>query len=70
MESSELKNKAIEYIKKIQNGFFNRYKILNEIPREEAAEKYWNDSMFSYGMEYGAIYGLMEVLDIKREELQ
>ena len=60
---------AIKYIKEIQNSSFDRYDILDEIPLGEIAKAKWDDSMFSYGMEYGAIYALMKLFNIRKEEL-
>ena len=64
------KNQAIEWIKEIQTGGFNRNEIVNQIPRGNIAVKIWDDSLeFSFGMEYGAIMALMMIYNIKKEEL-
>jgi len=63
------KDEAIGWIKSIQNGDFDRNEIVDQIPRGSVAVRYWNDSMFSYGMEYGAILALMITFNIKKDEL-
>ena len=61
------KSDAIKEIKNIQTGGFDRNKI--EVPKGLQAIRYWDDSMFSYGMEYGAIHALMVSFDISMDEL-
>lgn len=63
------KNQAIEWIKKIQTGEFDRNMIINEIPCGLIATNNWNDSMFAYGMEYGAIMALMVAFEISKSDL-
>ena len=61
------KYEAIKFIKKIQSGQFDREQI--EIPKGVAAIDLWDDSKFTYGMEYGAILALMVAFDISMKDL-
>ena len=63
------KAQAIEWIKEIQGGDFDRNEMIAEIPRGLMAVEHWNNSKFSYGMEYGAILTLMKIYGIKKDEL-
>ena len=63
------KEQAILAIKEVQNGKFDRYENIEQSPLSEMAKRYWDDSMFSYGMEYGFIVGLMRAFDIQKEDL-
>ena len=62
------KEKALSIIKQIQKGKWDRY--TPEPPKGSIAKDVWEDSMFSYGMEYGAIVGLMQVFDLTIEDIQ
>ena len=62
------KKDAIKLIKKIQNGKFDRNEIA-DIPKGELAKKYWNDALFAFGMEYGAILIIMKIFDITKKDL-
>jgi hypothetical protein len=61
------KDKAIKYIQDIQHGNFNRNEV--DVPKGQIAERIWNDSKFSYGMEYGAILALMKAFNITKNDL-
>lgn len=61
------KQDAIQYIKQIQSGNFNRYDP--DIPRGEVAADLWEDSKFGYGMENGAILALMKAFDISLSDM-
>jgi len=63
------KDQAIKCIGKIQNGKFDRNEIVDQIPRGKVAIAKWNDTVFAYGMEYGAIMALMKAFGIKKSEL-
>ena len=63
------KQAAIRFIKAIQNGELDRYENLDNFPRSNMAIEYWDNHMFSYGMEYGAIMALMKVYNIQKDEL-
>jgi len=68
-ESISIMDKAqsITLIKEIQDGKFDRNEI--DVPRGNTAEVFWNDPMFSYGMEYGAILAIMKIFDINKKDL-
>ena len=61
------KEKAIEKIKQIQNGEWDRNQP--EPPKGEIALDVWDKALFSYGMEYGAIVVLMQMFSISKEDL-
>jgi hypothetical protein len=61
------KEDIIALIQQIQNGGWNRH--VPTCPKSEMAERHWNESLFSYGMEYGAIVVLMQVFSISASEL-
>jgi len=63
------KQVAIQKIKEIQNGYWDRHNP--ECPKGRIIERLnlWNDNNFSYGMEYGAIVALMQVFNITIEDL-
>lgn len=58
---------AIKWIKEIQNGAFKRNEI--DVPKGRIAISCWNDPMFGYGMEYGAILAIMKIFNISSNEL-
>lgn len=64
------KQQAIEYIKSIQNGDFDRNKTKAEMPVSKLAENSWEEPVFQLGMEYGAIAVLMDVFGITGDELK
>ena len=61
------KQDAIDYIKEIQSGKFDRNDP--DIPRGVLAADVWYNSLFSYGMENGAIVALMKAFDISLTDL-
>lgn len=61
------KTDAIQFIKDIQSGNFDR--DMPDIPRGLVAADIWNDSRFGYGMENGAILALMLAFDISLADL-
>ena len=63
------KEQAINKIKDIQNNGLDDTEVLKDIPRGLIAIKLWDDVIFRYGIEYGAIIMLMRIFDIKKEEL-
>lgn len=62
------KQEAIETIRKIQSGKYNRHSFPDNL-RGRMATRYWYDSMFAYGMEYGAIHGLTMAFEITAKDL-
>ena len=56
---------AIEKIKMIQSGESNSRMDFPEKLKGNIAKRVWDDSDFSYGFEYGEIYGLMQAFDIE-----
>lgn len=63
-----MKTKALETIKNIQNGKWDRNKP--EPPKGEIASMLWNDPKFAIGMEYGAIVVLMQLFNLKNTDLK
>jgi hypothetical protein len=64
------KEQAISQIHNIQRG--GGASSRNKFPEKmkgNIARRVWEESEFSYGFEYGEIYGLMEAFDIKKEDL-
>lgn len=61
------KQYAIDLIKKIQNGKWDRNNP--KPPTGELADDNWLDSKFSLGMEYGAIVVLMQLFNISKKDL-
>lgn len=61
------KEEAIKIIKQIQNGEWDRN--CPEPPKGKMTINVWDNSLFSYGMEYGAIVALMQIFSISKEEL-
>lgn len=64
------KKEAISWIKEIQIGNFERNELVDEIPRGEIAISYWDDSTFSYGMEYGVIMALIKIFKVTKNDLK
>ena len=62
------KEQGMQWLKEIQNVGFDRNEL--EVPRGQAAERFWNEPMFVYGMEYGAILAIMKVFDITKDDLK
>jgi hypothetical protein len=62
------KQQAIQWVKRIQGGQFDRNEIKDRIPKGKLAENLWNDGTFSYGMEYGAIMAVMKIFDLEEIE--
>lgn len=63
------KKEAILWIKRIQNGEFDRSGMLHILPVGMVAAEKWEDPDFSYGMEYGVIMALMQIFTIKKCDL-
>jgi len=61
------RKQAIEWIKEIQTGKFDRNEI--DVPKGNTAEVFWHDPMFSYGMEYGAILAIMKIFNLSKKDL-
>lgn len=61
------KEKALSIIKEIQSGEWDRN--TPDCPKGLIAIDKWEDPLFSYGMEYGAIVGLMQVFDLTIEDI-
>lgn len=71
MQPKEIMNKdqAIKWIKEIQNGNFDRNEIVSKIPRGSIAVSNWDEPLFTHGLEYGVIIGLMKVFNIDKNEI-
>lgn len=68
-ERQEIINDVLEKIKEIQNGSgVNR--DFPEVPKGSMAEDLWDNSTFTYGMEYGAILILMQIFKLTKEDLK
>ena len=63
------KEQAINKIKNIQNNGLNDTEVLKNIPKRMIFIRLWNDVIFRFGIEYGAIIMLMRIFNIKKEEL-
>ena len=63
------KRQAIERIREIQCGGYDRNEMFEEIPFGSLAATLWDDTKFAYGMEYGAIAEIMRVFGIKEKDL-
>lgn len=60
------KKEAIDWIKQIQSGSgVDRYAI--DVPKGEIAKRLWDDTVFTYGIEYGVIIALMTAFEITEE---
>lgn len=59
------KQAAIKLIRDIQNGHWDRNKPMP--PRGSIAVDKWDESLFSLGMEYGAIVMLMQLAGLTQE---
>jgi len=66
----DLRQEAIKWIKANQTGNPVDRDIVKESMRGTIAEKYWNDSIFTLGVEYGAIAMLMKFFNITEEDLK
>lgn len=75
------KQEAIELIKDIRGGHFDRndVEIFPVGPHKcsfrdyicgEIAKDLWNDPIFGIGMEYGAIWGLMKAFGVTAKDLE
>jgi len=60
---------AINYIKEIQNGKFDRNTIKG-LSKGKIAKYLWNNATFAYGMEYGAILATMKIFDLTLGDLK
>jgi len=60
---------AIDYIKEIQNGKFDRNTI-KDLPKGKIAKYLWNNATFAYGMEYGAVLATMKLFNLSKEDLK
>lgn len=70
MESCLTREQAIKRIRDIQSGAAGDARSnFPEKAKGSLAKRCWNDDLFSYGMEYGAIAELMAIFDIKEDEL-
>lgn len=63
LKLSALKNWAHEWVKEIQSGQGLERDNFPDDSKGEIAKTNWNDSMFSYGMEYGALLVLFKILE-------
>lgn len=64
------KIEAICWLKKIQSGSgVDRTKFSNSM-KGDVARSVWNDSLFTFGIEYGVMIALMKSFDITEEDLK
>lgn len=65
------KQQAIELIRDIQDGsdIFDRHIVPNSMRGEIAKDK-WNDELFAFGCEYGAIGAIMHCFDITEKDMR
>jgi hypothetical protein len=61
------KQQAIQKIKKIQSGWFDR--TYPESMKGSLAKRFWDDNTFGFGMEYGYILACLQIFDIEPEEI-
>ncbi len=64
------RQEAINWIKEIQSGNFDRNDMKDKMPLGSMAEKRWNNDEFQYGMEYGAIGAIMKIFDLTKDDLK
>ena len=65
----DIKDAAIEWIKDIQSGAHAFNMELPERLKGRLARNNWDDDMFSYGMEYGAIWALYHFFNLELSDL-
>lgn len=58
---------AREWISEVCTEGVDRSKFVGRVPRGEMAKRYWDDPMFSYGVEYGVLMALVKVFDLDLE---
>jgi hypothetical protein len=63
------RKEAIAKIHEIQTSFGLDVSLYPKIMCGSIAREYWEDSIFSLGMEYGYIYALLQIFDIEPFEL-
>lgn len=63
------KTEAIKQIQKIQSGGGAKQSQFPEEMKGSMAVRAWKDEKFSYGFEYGVIFGLMLAHDITEADL-
>ncbi len=61
---------AINWIKEIQSGKFDRREMKDKMPLGTIAERNWHNGQFAYGMEYGAILAIMKIFDLTKDDLK
>jgi len=62
--------KAIEKIKEIQSGSgVNRFYFPDSM-KGDCAKAVWDEGLFTFGMEYGAIIILMEIFNINEHDIR
>ena len=64
------RQQALRLYKKVPDGSYPyRSWYAKKFPVGTAAKAYWNDEMFTYGIEYGMLIALAKAFDIMPEEL-
>lgn len=65
------KQEAIQWFKEVKNKGIDRDEVdvYKHIPRNEISIKYWNNVFFSGGMDYGALWAIWKIFDLKPEDL-
>jgi hypothetical protein len=52
-----------------ESRIVDRYKHLDVIQRGGVAESLWDDGAFTLGIEYGVLMALVELFEIRREDI-
>lgn len=63
------KEEAIKWFKEIQGGFGVDRTTFPNTMKGEVAKSLWEDSIFSYGIEYGALIALRTAFGITEDDL-
>jgi len=66
----KIKEQAIKWFREIQNGSGVDGSTFPDILKGSIAKDKWDDSLFTYGIEYGVLIALIEIFDIKIEDLK
>ncbi len=68
-KKEDLKKEAIKHIKGIQSGSGVKRDEFPDSMKGRFPKQKWNDGIFTLGIEYGFIIGLMEFCNITEEDL-
>lgn len=70
LSRNNLKKEAIKHIKDIQNGSGVKRDNFPEYMKGSIVKDNWNNSIFTIGIEYGYIIGIMNLFNITKENLK